>query len=288
MASEAQETPLLQGKPDDYGGVKVNLTEPMTTEEFVAKLRASLVVWRSQGKKGIWIKLADGLENLIAPAKAQGFVCHHAEKEYTMLTSWLDEESPNTLPANASHRIGVGAFILNKNREVLVVQETSGYFKDKDVWKLPTGVIKEGEGIAEGAIREVEEETGIKTEFVEVLAFREAHKAFSEYRKTDIMFLCELKTNSFEIKKQDSEILAAKWMPIEEYVHQPFHTKKGKETFMLMAKICLERSEVKTLYEGFSSVNSVVSEKRSLYCSTVHANSLNMSPDDQAFTSTST
>ena len=27
--------------------------------------------------------------------------------------------------------------------QVLVVQEKSGYFKDKNVWKLPTGVVNE-------------------------------------------------------------------------------------------------------------------------------------------------
>jgi len=38
---------------------------------------------------------------------------------------------------------------------------------------------------------------------------RESHQAFLEI-KTDIFFLCELEPTTFEIKKQDSEILAAK------------------------------------------------------------------------------
>ncbi|KAG7578735.1 P-loop containing nucleoside triphosphate hydrolase [Arabidopsis thaliana x Arabidopsis arenosa] len=227
MDSEAQESPLLQWKPDDYGGVKVNLTEPMTTEDFVPKLRASLMEWRNQGKKGIWLKLADGLENIIAPAKAEGFKYHHAESDYLMLVSWLSDLH-NTIPANASHRIGIAAFVLNSNREVLVVQEIGGPFDGTGVWKLPTGVIKEGEGVWAGAEREVEEETGIKTTFKEVLAFRESHKSFSEKRKTDIMFLCELimKPGTFEIKKEKAEIYAAKWMPIEEYVNQPWNQEK--------------------------------------------------------------
>jgi len=48
MDSEAQESLLLQGVADNYGGVKVNLTEPMTIEDFVPKLRASLVYWSNQ------------------------------------------------------------------------------------------------------------------------------------------------------------------------------------------------------------------------------------------------
>lgn len=38
-----------------------------------------------------------------------------------MLTRWLPA-SENKLPPNASHQVGVGAFVLNERREVLVVQ----------------------------------------------------------------------------------------------------------------------------------------------------------------------
>ncbi|EOA33072.1 hypothetical protein CARUB_v10016409mg, partial [Capsella rubella] len=251
---------------DNYGGVYVNLTEPMTIEDFVPKLRASLVEWKIQEKKGIWIKLADGLDNLIAPAKtflftfgdllsAQGFVCHHAEKEYTMLTSWISE-LPNTLPANASHRIVVGGYVLNKKtKEVLVVHEIDGPFKDTGVWKLHTGVIEEGENVWEGSLREVEEVTG-------------------------------LEPITFEIKKQDSEILDAKWMPIEEYVNQPWN--QNKEFFKFLANICLKRSQ-EMEYMGFSTVRTTTSTGREsyIYCNTDQPNLLNATRD-LASTSTPT
>lgn len=38
-----------------------------------------------------------------------------------MLTRWLPD-TENKLPPNASHQVGVGAFVLNERREVLVVQ----------------------------------------------------------------------------------------------------------------------------------------------------------------------
>ena len=40
-----------------------------------------------------------------------------------MLVSWLAEE-PCTLPANASHQIGVGAFVLNEQEEVITYLRT--------------------------------------------------------------------------------------------------------------------------------------------------------------------
>ncbi|ANM62503.1 nudix hydrolase homolog 5 [Arabidopsis thaliana] len=282
MDGEAFEISLLDGEEDRFGGTVVNLmeVESMTIGDFDSKLDVSLKAWKDQGKKGIWIKLPSELSSLVDTAIKKGFTYHHAENEYVMLTFWLPEP-PSTLPCNASHRIGIGAFVLNKNGEMLVVQENSGYFKDKNVWKVPTGTIKEGESIWAGAVREVKEETDIDAEFVEVLSFMESHQAVWQ-RKTDIFFVCELEARTFEIQKQDSEIHAAKWMPVEEYVNQPYHNKEGNEMFKLIANICLKRSREK--YTGF--VLTTNSAKKSLYCSVDHANLLKETAD-QASTSLS-
>ncbi|XP_010467003.1 PREDICTED: nudix hydrolase 5 [Camelina sativa] len=282
---EAHQISLLDGKEDKFGGVVVNLmeVESMTVDDFDAKLDLSLKAWKDQGKNGIWIKLSRERSSLVDTAIKKGFTYHHAEHEYVMLTSWLGEE-PSTLPANASHRIGIGAFVLNKNGEMLVVQENSGYLKDRNVWKVPTGTIKEGESIWAGAIREVKEETDIDTKFVEVLAFKESHQAVWQ-RKTDIFFVCELEASTFEIKRQESELSAAKWMPVEEYVNQPFHAEEGKEMFKLIANICLKRS--KKEYMGFHNVHTTKSLKESLYCSADHSANLMSKTCDEASTSTS-
>lgn len=52
-----------------------------------------------------------------------GFGYHHAEPAYLMLTLWLPD-GPCTLPPNASHQVGVGAFVLNDKNEVLIHFET--------------------------------------------------------------------------------------------------------------------------------------------------------------------
>ena len=51
---------------------------------------------------------------LISP---EGFRYHHAEPDYLMLVCWLPE-TMDTIPQNASHRVGVGAFVMNNQREV--------------------------------------------------------------------------------------------------------------------------------------------------------------------------
>ena len=47
----------------------------------------------------------------------EGFWYHHAEPNYLMLVHWI-AESANTIPANATHRVGVGALVVNEKGEV--------------------------------------------------------------------------------------------------------------------------------------------------------------------------
>lgn len=47
-----------------------------------------------------------------------GFRFHHAEPDYLMLVNWI-ANTPDTLPANASHRVAIGAFVMNAKREVI-------------------------------------------------------------------------------------------------------------------------------------------------------------------------
>ncbi|PON87970.1 Nudix hydrolase 6-like [Trema orientale] len=260
---------ILSAVEDLHGGVRVELKEPIDSQEFATLLSASLSQWRLQEKKGVWIKLPIKLANLVEAAVKEGFRYHHAEPDYLMLVKWIPETA-DTLPANASHRVGIGAFVMNDNREVLVVQEKCGKFKGSGVWKYPTGVINEGEDISAAAIREVKEETGIDTEFVEVLAFRQSHQSF--FSKSDLFFVCILKPQSFDIQKQIVEIEEAKWMPVEEYAAQPFIQKH--ELFNLVAKICLAKSD--SDYSGFTpwATTTASGKTSSLYFNHQYLNSI--------------
>ncbi|KAG5516249.1 hypothetical protein RHGRI_037070 [Rhododendron griersonianum] len=260
---------LLSGRNDDHGGVIVEMsTEPVDAVVFGSLLRASILHWRQEGKKGVWIKVPIELVNLVEPAVKvsvfallqsscfgmlfhaslqEGFYFHHAEPKYLMLVYWIPE-TPSTIPVNATHRVGIGGFVMNEKKEVLVVQEKSGILRGTGVWKFPTGVVEEGEDICDAAVREVKEETGIDTKFVEILAFRQSHKSFFE--KSDLFFVCLLQPLSFNIQPQESEIEAAQWMPFEEYTAQQFVQKN--EVLKYVSDVCLSKREGK--YSGFSPV----------------------------------
>ncbi|KAL2523784.1 Nudix hydrolase 2 [Abeliophyllum distichum] len=218
VEDEVQKFQVLPSYDDEHGGVVVDMKEPMDPNVFQAMLKASLSQWKLEGKKGAWIKLPIGLANLVEIAVKEGFWYHHAEPQYLMLAYWIPE-TMNAIPANATHQVRIGAIVMNDKRELLVVREKLGRFWGTGIWKIPTGILEEGEDIFAGATREVKEETGINTKFVDVIAFRQMHKCF--FGKSDLCILCTLQPLSFDIHKQDSEIEEAQWMPFEEYADQP-------------------------------------------------------------------
>uniref|UniRef100_J3LB21 Nudix hydrolase domain-containing protein n=1 Tax=Oryza brachyantha TaxID=4533 RepID=J3LB21_ORYBR len=116
----------------------------------------------------------------------------------------------------------LGGLCLSSCRaRVLVVKEGKCPSHCSGIWKIPTGFIDKFEDLFSGAIREVREETGVESCFLDVVAFRHAHQAL--FDKSDILFICTLKPLSFEISIDESEIEAARWMPIDEFVSKPCH-----------------------------------------------------------------
>ena len=156
---------MLGHTVDRYGGVIIDHeTLPATQDAFTSALQAAIDSWISTGVRGVWLKIPTSRAELVGPAvHACEFGFHHAEPDYVMLTRWLPEDEENLLPPNASHQVGIGAFILNGKGEVLLVQERRGpaaAASRPDFWKLPTGLVEQGEDIPAAAVREVLEETG--------------------------------------------------------------------------------------------------------------------------------
>lgn len=210
---------ILDAFDDEYGGVVIDPNRlPHNPYAFASMLCLSLSQWKKMRKKGIWLKLPLEQSDLVPLAVKEGFQYHHAQPGYVMLTYWIPE-GPCMLPANASHQVGIGGFVINQNNEVLVVQEKHCSPATLGLWKIPTGFIHEAEEIYTGAVREVKEETGIDTEFMEVIAFRHVHNV--AFEKSDLFFICMLRPLSFKITVDDLEIEAAKWMPLVEFVKQP-------------------------------------------------------------------
>ena len=190
------ERKMLGHAADRYGGVIVDdATLPDTVDAFAAQLEASIAAWIAAGVRGVWLKIPKERAEYVGTAvHAGGFGFHHAEPDYVMMTRWLPTDEPDMLPPNASHQVGVGAFVHDGKGRVLLVQERRGpaaAASRPDFWKLPTGLVEQGEDIPAAAVREVEEETGVKTEFHSILGIRHGHNV--AFGKSDMFFLVALR-----------------------------------------------------------------------------------------------
>jgi ADP-ribose pyrophosphatase YjhB (NUDIX family) len=207
----------LEHTVDGYGGVTVDSTSlPSTKQQFVAQIQHSLTSWKTEGRRGVWLKIPASKIDFASEALNLGFVMHHAEKDYLMLTNWLTDEE-NKLPSNASHQVGIGCVAFNEEGKLLSVQEKTGGFQG--IWKLPTGLVNAREDLNIACQREVMEETGIHTEFIGILSFRHMHNSL--FGKSDLFFVCLMKPTSSEIMKEHTEIERCEWIDVEQYSTQP-------------------------------------------------------------------
>ena len=122
------------------------------------------------------------------------------------------------VPSFASHYIGAGGVVTNSSNELLVVSEKYRRTK-KAFFKLPGGTIQPKEKISTGVMREILEETGIKTSFESMVCFR--HQQEYRFNMADIYFVCKLKAITNTISKQDSEIDECHWIPMKKYLDSP-------------------------------------------------------------------
>ncbi|KAK2157453.1 hypothetical protein LSH36_191g03068 [Paralvinella palmiformis] len=205
-------------KRDGYSCVKIEpkVYDLLTKEELASKLSASLISWQQDGIRGVWAEVDLIHSHLIPVFVENGFDYHHAKSNYVMMKKWISQKEPDTLPPYASHYVGVGGFVLNDDNQLLVVQER---FSCSPHWKLPGGHADLGENIGETAEREVYEETGIRTKFQCVVAFRHMHQF--RFGCSDFYFVCLMKPLTLEINRCQYEIADARWLDLETYISNP-------------------------------------------------------------------
>lgn len=177
-------------------------------------------LWLIGGKKkirGVWFKVDLQHAEWVPILAKHGFVYHHAHSQYVMMLKWLAVTEPNNIPRYAHTVVGVGAFVVNDQDELLVVRER---FHTRPHWKLPGGYVESGEDLSTAAVREVKEETGVDSEFVSLVSFRHVHGA--TYNCSDIYFIVHLRPVTKRITMCQKELAACEWMKLQDYVKHPY------------------------------------------------------------------
>ncbi|KAL0489119.1 nudix hydrolase [Acrasis kona] len=220
--------PLL-GKSDVFKGLTIDLSDNIHSKvlkdprSFQASLKRTIEDNTKEGTKGLWLKIPIEQSELVPIATKLGFEYHHAERNYVMMTSWLPDVSkhPNKLPRCPQHFIGAGGAAIDvENRQILLITERTEFFPSSgekiDHWKIPGGQLDDpDESIGDCAVREVYEETGVKTEFKAVLSFRHLHNF--RFEKSDIYFICLLSPIDKTLNPDPVEIDKCQWVSLDEY-----------------------------------------------------------------------
>lgn len=193
-----------------YNNIVAVVSNAKITIDFEQDLQNSLENWGTKNYTAIWLSIPLDQAILIPVALKYKFKPHHTTDQNFVMTKEFVEK---ILPEYATHTVGAAGLVIDKNNNVLVVKER---FKPEYGYKLPGGTANMGEDIWQAAIREVKEETGIDTEFIGIIAWRQGHKPDNQ-PISDLYFACLLRPLSTDIKIQESEITQACWMPYSEF-----------------------------------------------------------------------
>jgi 8-oxo-dGTP pyrophosphatase MutT (NUDIX family) len=268
---------------DHYGGVTLRLDHLLSCDDnddesiavamaivdhFAELLQAQLSEWQSAGKVGIWVHLPITAAALVPILAREQFVFHMVvgSTSTLVMTRWLPLSSSGSvsrLPKGPTHQVGVGCLVYKPgdSSQILVVQEKSGPAAAYRLWKMPTGLSDAEEDIHEAAIRELFEETGLRSSFDGLMCLRQAPspttqtkaaataaavaggdpKMANSRKAADLFFVCRLTLTedrppaSSENNDDDddadywatlfracpNEIAGIQWMKISDFIEQP-------------------------------------------------------------------
>ena len=172
----------------------------------------------------MWLTAPLEATHLVPVAVEMGFTYHHADADGAVLTLWLPEDEPNSLPSYPHIGHGVGGIVLNARGEVLGIQEKAGVTAGMtSFWKIPGGLVDKGEDLHDAAVREVLEETGVKTKFVSIAAIRESQNG--PFETTDCYCVCVMQLDEDEYgddipspSPQEAEIANTEWLPVDDFL----------------------------------------------------------------------
>ncbi|RSM45197.1 NUDIX domain-containing protein [Amycolatopsis balhimycina DSM 5908] len=128
---------------------------------------------------------------------------------------------PNAPKAN-SIAVAVSAFIQDDEGRILMIKRT-----DNDLYSIPGGQLELGETLAEAAVREVREETGIECEVAEVIGLYSDPKHVIAYddgevrQEFSICFRATAVDGTLKTSKESKEVL---WVSIEQLEKLTIHS----------------------------------------------------------------
>lgn len=206
---------MLRAVRNRYGGVFVAGRElPANSADFKVALAAAVDAWMREGLQLAWLEIPAGRGELLPIALERGFELHHCRQQDLVLVKRLRPGA--YIPDACTHSIGAGGLVLSDDGRILVVLEQRDSLDRPRHLKLPGGMLERGEHLATGVMREVLEETGIRTAFGGLLGMRHHHRG--QFGASNIYAVCLLAPLNLDIRLDGDELAEALWMPAQEYL----------------------------------------------------------------------
>ncbi len=106
--------------------------------------------------------------------------------------------------------------IVYKEDQFLLVENSRMKNPEEKWWGFPKGHLEEGESNEEAAIREVEEETGIKSEIIQKIGQSKYNLTKNGENVFKVVTIYLMKYISGDLKAQLEEVSNVIWLPYEE------------------------------------------------------------------------
>jgi len=159
---------VLEFKEDIYNGITVNRTS-IKQENFYNDLKELTAFADGANKSLIWLTLSSKDGAKIATALDLGFQFNSCSEDELVLVLKLQDFYVPFMP---THTVGVGGIVVSNNKILMIQDKLKSH---RSIYKLPGGMLDTGSSLEESIIREVYEETGIKTKLEKMVAVLNAH-----------------------------------------------------------------------------------------------------------------
>uniref|UniRef100_A0A8C1RGF9 Nucleoside diphosphate-linked moiety X motif 6 n=1 Tax=Cyprinus carpio TaxID=7962 RepID=A0A8C1RGF9_CYPCA len=220
--------PLLSGDVDRFGGVTVRDFPPDISEDEFSELLFRVLHQQA----------APLLRSAVRALDTD--MSKHAQRD-SMSSVWQPL------------RVCVCAVVDESNGKVLVVQDRN---KTTNAWKFPGGLSDLGENIGETAVREVFEETGVRSQFCSLLSVRQQHNHPGAFGMSDLYLICRLSPLSFRIDFCTQECLRCEWLDLTELA-------KTSETTPITSRVA--RLLLYGLENGFQNIDLTMEQMPAVY-----------------------